>query len=42
MIFNMYIVMYIELPVIVNSSDNVALIDSINMVKNWFLQNSLR
>ena len=31
---------YIELPVIANSSDNVALIDCINMVKNWFLQNS--
>ena len=32
---------YIELPVIANSSDNVALIDCNNMVKNWFLQNSL-
>ena len=30
-----------ELPVIANSSDNVALIDCINMFKNWFLQNSL-
>ena len=26
--------LYIELPVIANSSDNVALIDCINMVKN--------
>ena len=33
--------LYIELPVIANSSDNVALIDCINMVKNRFLQNSL-
>ena len=33
--------MYIELQVIANSSDNVALIDCINMVKNWFLQNSI-
>ena len=33
--------LYIGLPVIANSSDNVALIDSINMVTNWFLQNSL-
>ena len=32
--------LYIELPVIANSSDNVTLIDCINMVKNWFLQNS--
>ena len=29
--------LYIELPVMANSSDNVALIDGINMVKNWFL-----
>ena len=28
--------LYIELPVIANSSDNVALIDCINMVTNWF------
>ena len=33
--------LYIELPVIANSSDNVALIDCINMVNNWILQNSL-
>ena len=33
--------MYIELHVIANLSDNVALIDCINMVKKWFLQNSL-
>ena len=33
--------MYIELPVIANSSDNVALINCINMFKNVFLQNSL-
>ena len=33
--------LYIELPVIANSSDNVALIDYINMVTNWCLQNSL-
>ena len=33
--------LYIELPVISNSFDNLALIDCINMVKNWFLQNSL-
>ena len=32
---------YIELPVIANSSDNVVLIDCNNMVKYWFLQNSL-
>ena len=31
--------LYIELPVIANSFDNVALIDCINMVKNWFLLN---
>ena len=29
--------LYIELPLIANSSDNVSLIDCINMVKNWFL-----
>ena len=40
-IFANDIQLYIELPVIANSSDNVALIDCINMVKNWFLQNSL-
>ena len=28
--------LYIELPVIANSSDNIALIDFINMVKTWF------
>ena len=34
--------LYIELPVIANSSDNVVILDTcINMVKNWFLQNSL-
>ena len=33
--------LYIELQVIVNSSYNVFLIDCINMVINWFLQNSL-
>ena len=33
--------LYIELLVIANSSDNIALIDCINMVKNWFLQNNL-
>ena len=33
--------LYIELPVKANSSDNVALIYCINMVTNWFLQNSL-
>ena len=33
--------MYIELPEIAYSSDNVALLDCINMVTNWFLQNSL-
>ena len=33
--------LYIELPVIANSSDNVALIYCINMVKNWLLQKSL-
>ena len=40
-IFSDDIQLYIELPVIANSSDNVALIDCINMVRNWFLQNSL-
>ena len=30
--------LYIELPIIANSSDNVPLIDYINMVKNWFLK----
>ena len=35
--------LYIELPVISNSSDNVAIINCINMVTNcfFFLQNSL-
>ena len=33
--------LYIEIPVISNSSDNVSLIDCINMVTNWCLQNSL-
>ena len=33
--------MYIELPIIANSSDNVALIGCIDMVKIGFLQNSL-
>ena len=33
--------LYIELPIIANSSDNIALIDCINMVKYWFLQNIL-
>ena len=37
----MYIQLYIELPTIANSSDNIAIIDCINMVKNWFFQNSL-
>ena len=41
LIFADDIQLYIELPVIANSSDNVALIDCINMVKNWILQNSL-
>ena len=27
--------LYIELPIIANSSDNVAIIDCINMVTNW-------
>ena len=30
--------LYIELPVIANSFDNVALIDCINMVKNRFFK----
>ena len=33
--------LYIEFPVIANSSYNVALIDCINMVKHWFLHNRL-
>ena len=33
--------MYIEFPIIANSSDNTALIDCINMVTIFFLQNSL-
>ena len=33
--------LYAELPIIANSSDNVALIECINIVKNWFLQNSV-
>ena len=33
--------LYIEFPIIVNSSNNISLIDCINMVENWFLQNSL-
>ena len=40
-IFSGDIQLYIELPVIANLSDNVALIDFINMVKNCSLQNSL-
>ena len=35
-IFAADIQLYIELPVIANSSDNVALIDCINTVKNCF------
>ena len=41
-IFANDIQLYIYLIVIANSSDNVALIDYINMVTNLFLQNSLR
>ena len=33
--------LYIEPPVRAKSSANIALIDYINMVKNWYLQNSL-
>ena len=36
LMFAVDIQLYIELPVIANSSDNVAIIDCINMVKNCY------